>query len=210
MNTTEIIIKNSIKSYDEFYQRMKEQFIAYEKIEGISDWGKYDFSIDCSEDQMKFKDMLQIRFIEELTEASEARDEENLEHFKEEITDAINFFMSAYIMTGIDLNKFTPIKNIIKESLYFKCSKVDMLNYNWKNMCWELVDKVGRICNLLKNRPWSQSNYLVSLLDFEKRLKDLWIYFWTFIKNLSIDKELLFDMVERKIEVNQHRIETGY
>ena len=62
-----------------------------EKIEGIANWKEYSFSIDCAQDQMKFKDMLQIRFIEELTEASAA---EEYEHFWEEITDALNFFLS--------------------------------------------------------------------------------------------------------------------
>ena len=84
MNTTEIKWNHEIKSFDELFKAAKEQFLMYEKLEGIDDWEKYDFSIDCSADQMKFKDMLQIRFIEELTEASIAMDEEG-EHFWEEI-----------------------------------------------------------------------------------------------------------------------------
>ena len=76
----------------------------YEKLEG-RDWKKYDFSIDCAEDQMLFKDMLQIRCIEELTEASIAFKEGSYEHFKEEITDALNFYLSAMVMYGYEMKK---------------------------------------------------------------------------------------------------------
>ena len=41
---------------------------------------------------MKFKDMLQIRFIEELTEASMAVDDKN--HFHEEVTDVSRYFLT--------------------------------------------------------------------------------------------------------------------
>ena len=90
--------------YDDLYKYAMKQFIEYEKLEGINNWKEYDFSIDCSNDQMKFKDMLQIRCIEELTEATHAMD--NKEHFFEEMTDATNFFLSAYCMLGIDFKDF--------------------------------------------------------------------------------------------------------
>ena len=103
MNTTEIKIKHKINSFEDLYKYANKQFLEYEKIEGINNWKEYDFSIDCSQDQMKFKDMLQIRCIEELTEATHTLDNE--EHFWEEIGDSLNFFLSAYVMLGVDFNK---------------------------------------------------------------------------------------------------------
>lgn len=205
MNTTEIKIKGKIKSFDDLYQYAMKQFLEYEKIEGIDNWEEYDFSIDCSNDQMRFKDMLQIRCIEELTEATHALD--NKEHFYEEITDATNFFLSAYCMLGVNFKDFENVEEIFEG--FGKMDKVPPYN-----LCAEffyyIVDGIGDLCNLLKNRPWAQSNYLVSMYDFNEKLKHLWTTYWSVIGWLGIKKEQLFEMFERKYEVNQFRIKSNY
>ena len=90
MNILDIEVKYQIHNYKELLFYAKKQFFKYEEIEGIKNWEEYDFSIDCSEDQLKFKDILEIRFVEELTEMTLAID--NLSHFKEELIDSFNFF----------------------------------------------------------------------------------------------------------------------
>lgn len=204
MNTLEIKKENIVNSFEDFYKVAKKQFYDYEKLEGISNWKKYDFSIDCSEDQIKFKDMLQIRFIEELTEASAAIEEK--EHFWEEITDALNFFISAYIMVGTDFNKLPKPSNYLSKESNPKVP--DFINYSIK--AYGLVHRVGYLCNLLKNRPWAQSNYLVSMVDFNERFEDLWVSFWKFLGDLGLSEQDIFDLFERKVLVNRWRIKTGY
>lgn len=204
MNTLEIKTKNKIKSWDDFYKEARKQFLAYEKLEGIDNWKEYDFSIDCSEDQMKFKDMLQIRFIEELTEASESINEE--EHFWEEITDSLNFFISAFIMADIDFKKLPHPENYLPKKDKRKIPSIK----KYSIMTYQLIHNVGTLCNLLKNRPWAQSNYLVSMFDFNVRIKILWMSFWNYLGKLGINKNTLFDLFERKVEVNKYRIKTGY
>ena len=205
MNTTEIKMKYIINSFDDLYKYANKQFIEYEKLEGINNWKEYDFSIDCSQDQMKFKDMLQIRCIEELTEATHAMD--NQEHFFEEITDAVNFFLSAYCMLGVDFKDFENVEYILSQY----CPRKHLPDYNdCAKYFYYIVDDIGNLCNLLKNRPWAQSNYLVSMYDFNERLKTLWSTFWNVIGWLGITKEQLFEMFERKYEVNKFRIKTGY
>lgn len=210
MNTTEIKTKGLIKSFDDLFLYAKKQFRNYEKIEGISDWDEYDFSIDCAQDQAKFKDMLQIRCVEELTEATHALDNED--HFHEELTDAINFFLSAYCMLGEDLKSFPSLEGKFpKEELGLK--------YDWSDprlqaelyiAFYSIVNAIGNLCNLLKNRPWAQSNYLVSMHDFDLRLGELWDVFWTVVSSLGITEEKLFDLFERKYLCNLWRIKTGY
>lgn len=205
MNTTEIKLKHIINSFDDLYKYAMKQFLHYEKIEGIDNWKEYDFSIDCSEDQMKFKDMLQIRCIEELTEATHALDNED--HFYEEVTDALNFFLSAYCMLGVDFKDFKDPEQIMKETTpsNFK------IHLSWiGSLFYEIVDAIGDLCNLLKNRPWAQSNYLVSMYDFNLRLDKLWNTFWTVLARLALSKEQVFEMFERKYLVNAWRIKTGY
>ena len=209
MNTSDIKYNGEIKSFDELYERAKEQFIKYETLEGIENWDEYDFSIDCSVDQMKFKDMLQIRFIEELTEASISIPEPE-EHFWEEIGDALNFFLSAYVMLGVDFKKLPdPDKILKKYKLGHKKTKIDTL-YNFSMKAYPIVEKVGYLCNLLKNRPWRQANFLVSLVDFDERLEELWVTYWKFMNSLCLSPDDVFEMFWKKYQVNLYRIETGY
>lgn len=210
MNTLEVKTKNRIKSFEDLYKYAKKQFLEYEKLEGIDNWKKYDFSIDCSEDQMKFKDMLQIRFIEELTEASDAKE---YEHFWEEITDALNFFLSSYIMLGIDFKTLPNPEYILIRLSDARKILWDRGYFTFDNLCelfYPLVHQTGKLCNLLKNRPWAQSNYLVSLYDFNIELEKLWKLFWKTLYLLGISKEVLFELFERKYVVNNIRRESGY
>lgn len=201
MNTTEIKIKHKINSFEDLYKYAMKQFLNYEKIEGIDNWKEYDFSIDCSQDQMKFKDMLQIRCIEELTEATHALDNED--HFYEEVTDALNFFLSAYCMLGVDFKTFKDPEQILE-------TRKDYIDGDIWIHFYDIVNDIGDLCNLLKNRPWAQSNYLVSLYDFDLRLHKLWTTFWTVLARLALSKEQIFEMFERKYMVNLFRIHSGY
>lgn len=218
MNTTEIKKRIKINSFDELYDYARKQFLTYEKLEGVipeateEAWAKYDFSIDCSEDQRLFKDMLQIRFIEELAEASV--EVENLDHYLEELSDATNFFLSACVMLGVDFNRLkSPETWLYKEDWLKQCEvpePVILGEYIRDKMFWKVAEDVGMLCNLLKNRQWSQSNYLVSLEDFHERFLILWEDFWKILGEAGITKKKLFDMFERKYSVNFFRIETGY
>ena len=211
MNTTEVKTKGLIRSWEDLWLYARKQFVAYEKIEGIEDWDDYDFSIDCSDDQTRFKDMLQIRCIEELTEATHALDNE--EHFYEEITDSLNFLLSAYCMIGADFSALGDPESMIYMSECDFCFSDLSDPFSRKELFsafYTIVDAIGNLCNLLKNRPWAQSNYLVSLSDFDQRLKELWVVFWSVINWMEIPKEKIFDMFERKYLVNRFRISTGY
>ena len=205
MNTLEVKYEHKINNWVDFVKYATKQFIEYEKLEGRN-WKEYDFSIDCAEDQMLFKDMLQIRCIEELTEASIAYNE-SYEHFIEEITDAINFFVSACVMCN-KLDKM-PIPEINHKdrtkSIYNNTSYKEL-----GNLFYTFIEKIGYLCNLLKNRPWTQSNYLVSILDFDERFNDLWFAFWDLLDLLGFSKEKVYECFERKYEVNKWRIKTGY
>lgn len=204
MNTLDVEVNIKINNEKELLKFAKEQFEDYEKIEGIEDWSKYDFSIDCSQDQAKFKDMFQIRFIEELTEATE--DKQNPDHFYEEITDSFNFFISGLIMYGYDFEK----KPLGLDKLRSISSYQDLTDKDLFAETYRIVEATGKLCNLLKNRPWSQSNYLVSMIDFEERLDNLINIYLNYLSLVGMSSEKLFDLFARKMSVNLFRIRTGY
>lgn len=85
-----------------FQDIFKKQKLVFEKYMEFEPNKIEDFDINCYSDQQILKDFLQIRFIEELTEASE--DPDNKDHFLEEIVDALNFLVEAYIIYGWDFD----------------------------------------------------------------------------------------------------------
>jgi hypothetical protein len=73
-----------------------------------------------------------------------------------------------------------------------------------------VIKSIGLTANLLKNRKWRQSQYLVDLLIFEKRFKEVWNWFEYLVYYSGITKEELFEEWSKKYQCNLFRIETNY
>lgn len=210
MNTNDFkpLEYNPDTCWDTIFKLQKKVFVEYMKQEKI-DWPNYDFDINCYEDQQLLKDFLEIRFVEELTEATE--DMEHEDHFLEEMIDALNFLVEAYIIYGWGpkdlkpgtayLNKFdddskphdlTGVDNILFACFYY------------------LVESVGKTCNKLKNRPWKQCQYLVDLIVFEERFKEIFKWFMYVCNYCRITQETLFKVWSQKYQCNLYRISTRY
>ena len=96
MNTQDIEVNIKINNIEDMYKYAKLQFEAFNKVEHRPSYNDgYIFNIDDPNDQMWFKQFIQMRFCEELAEAEEARS--NDQHFMEELTDAFNFLLAATI-----------------------------------------------------------------------------------------------------------------
>lgn len=161
----------------------------------------YDFDINVYQDQQIFKDFLQIRFIEELTEAM--ADTQNINHFKEEITDAFNFLVTAYSIYGWGNDLEWHFDAAVTPLEISNTSEI-------KELMWNIVQLVGNTCNHLKNRPWRQSQYLVDLYVFEKDLKEIWVYFNYVLSILGITPREIFEQWSLKYQVNKFRLDSNY
>lgn len=208
MNTRDITVKLP-KDVDLFwiYNHHKKMFYKFMELEGISNWKEYNFSIDTAADQTIFKDVLQIRFIEELTEATTSGC--IIDHFEEEIIDSFNFLLSGLVALDMkleDLPKWKDRKRN-KLKLWF------ILKYRRNKLnaeTYKVVEKVGLLTNLLKSRPWAQNQLLVDSMMFNKRLVDLWVQFNEYINWLGIDLDTLYKLWYQKSEINYFRLKTGY
>lgn len=199
------------------FEKQKEVFIEFMKQEKI-DWTTYDFDINCYEDQQLLKDFLEIRFVEELTEATE--DLIHPDHFLEEMVDAFNFLMEAYIIYGWDYRNLTnwpeyfrdsSNKDDFKNLLNFLTS--DFLPITKKEFYAQfylVVEATGKTCNKLKNRPWKQCQYLVDLIVFEERFRNIFKQFISLCVYCGITQRILFDCWSQKYKVNKYRLETRY
>lgn len=200
MNTEDFKpLKIPKKPLEHIFKKQKEILHEFMLLEGI-DLKTYNFDINCLEDQQLLKDFLQIRFIEELTEASVDMDNRN--HFEEEIIDAFNFLVEAYILYGYSYKD-------LKSWVDFDFEHSQNSNNN-VHMLYSVVEKVGKTCNLLKNRPWKQSQYLVDLYLFEENLKKIWAFFNKLCSYFNISLDKLFEVWSLKYQVNKFRIRTRY
>lgn len=208
MNTRDIVVKLPADvDLEWIYAQHKKMFYKFMELEGIPDWKAYNFSIDTAADQSIFKDVLQIRFIEELTEATTAGTV--LDHFEEEIIDSFNFFLSSLVALDKELSDFPAWKDRRRNKLKlwwilrFRRNKLDAETY-------KVIEKVGLLTNLLKSRPWAQNQLLVDSLLFQRRLTDLWNQFNHYINWLGIDLATLYKLWYQKSEINYFRLKTGY
>lgn len=208
MNTRDIEVKLP-KDVDLhwIYNQHKKMFYKFMELEGISNWKEYNFSIDTAADQSIFKDVLQIRFIEELTEATTAGTV--LDHFEEEIIDSFNFLLSSLVALDKKLEDLPAWKDR-------KCNKLKLwwiLRFRRNKLnseTYKVVEKVGLLTNLLKSRPWAQNQLLVDSLLFNRRLNDLWVQFNHYINWLGIDLATLYRLWYQKSQINYFRLKTGY
>jgi NTP pyrophosphatase (non-canonical NTP hydrolase) len=141
------------------------------------------------------------RVTEEIVEALE--DIEHPKHLKEELTDAFNFLIELYHLYGWRLEQLSPLE--IPKMNLGEDQEIDFEIYAMK-----VIKQLGLTCNLLKNRPWRQSQYLVDLLVFEQRFKEVWPNFLLFLGVCGMTKEELFDQWSLKYQVNKFRIESMY
>lgn len=184
------------------FKEQKKIFLKFMEVEKNAVDIK-NFDINCYEDQQLIKDFLQIRFIEELNEAT--LDRLDSDHFKEELVDALNFLIESYIIYGYDYKDLGPWKDI--------CYYSDNLITNTNKLYSEfyiVVEQVGKTCNLLKNRPWKNCQYLVDLYIFETSFKKIWQKFNRLICQLKIREKELFEIWSLKYQVNTFRLKTRY
>lgn len=194
-------------SFKEIFKKQKVIFEMYMKHEKTS---VEDFDINVYSDQQTLKDFLQIRFIEEITEAT--ADVHHEDHFLEEIVDAFNFLVEAYIIYGWDYKDLPEWKNIYQNDSRKGPIAIEVQSQApyFGTQFYQVVQAVGNACNLLKNRPWRQSQYLVDLLEFEKLFKSIWSEFNALCDGVGITKKMIYETWSLKYQVNIYRLKTKY
>ena len=202
-----------VGSLAEIIEKQKEIMFAFEpnlkqRVE--------DFDIDIFEDQMLLKDFLLVRTVEEITEAGSAIKANHIEHYKEEIIDVFNFLIETAIILNypIDVPDNVNIQDYFKEvTLYeFKevCNNIEeQTEYILKHL-FELIQSIGELTNVLKLRPWRQSQYPVDLLIFKQRWERIWVHFWLSQKITGFSWEEFKIIWSKKYQVNKFRIDSSY
>jgi len=177
-------------TWPEIFQNQKEVKFLYEpESERIFQ----DFDIDCYEDQEVFKKYC-WRITEELMESLEDRCNET--HFKEELIDGMNFLIELYLLYGWNFED-------VNEP--FKFGLMDL-----NHQILKIVYQLGITANLLKNRQWRRSQYLVDLYIFEPRFKIIWTQYIKLFFAIGMKEEEIRSLWSLKYQVNMFRINSNY
>ena len=212
-----------VKDLAEIIEKQREIMFAFEpnlkkRVE--------EFDIDIYEDQMLLKEFLLERTIEEITEAYAAFRAQHYEHYLEEIVDVFNFLIETHILlenvvvnskdhlsTIYDLFKFYEKHTELSIHLYDVENRVDPINIcqdKIKPDLFDIVPYIGELTNLLKQRPWRESQYPVDLLTFKNRWCDLLNVFLLTLIRQGIGFDILSNIWSKKYQVNKFRIDSNY
>lgn len=182
------------KIFDKQLELMKE----YKEIENLPTW---PLNLDLFEHQVIIKDFKQ-RGMEEIAEAIEAFKEGNVDHFKEELIDALHFFTELNLLCGKNFDFFKyPDNSRVKDKVILQT-----LYYNYG----VLAEKYGLLCNTLKNKPWKQTQMKTDQVKFYELLKKSFEQFMLLLYSCGMNRDDIYNYYFRKHEVNKFRIESKY
>lgn len=202
------ILTEKDKKMDELWNKLEEQFYrfiqkwGYIKEPTKEAWQQYNFSIHNLEEQNLIKRLWSTCAIEELAEFVDAA-KDGVEHQEEELCDFFNFLCSGYIAMGYswrDVGMYPfPAMNFWGAPHFI--AHIDL---------WEITKTIHLAMNKLKNRPWTDSNFKVDMLKFEELIKSVAKQAQRLICDYFFSWEEFLEEIEKKIQINKERMETGY
>lgn len=238
MNITHAIEENvSGDMLEAIFGRQNELMIKYHDIElrsGLMQTEDCPVNLDDKRGQARIKDY-SWRVTEELGEALDARMQDDLPHFKEELIDGLHFLTELSILSGIGVDNI--IKNgidyweekegnswaygILWDSVVSEAYDLDKLrgllhlagylydDFDLEERISSFIMHIGMTCNCLKNKPWKQSNMITDKEAFYKSLGATWISYISILM-ITMDAEEICDTYLRKSQVNKFRQRSNY
>lgn len=236
MNITHAIEENvSGDMLEAIFWRQEELMTKYHDIElrsGLMQTEDCPVNLDDKRGQARIKDF-SWRVTEELGEALDARTQDDLPHFKEELIDGLHFLTELSILSGInniikngvdyweEREKETWAHGVLWDSVVMEAYSLDKLkglvhlagylydDFNLEERISNFIMHIGMTCNCLKNKPWKQSNMITDKEAFYKSLGATWISYIS-ILIVVMDAEEICDTYLRKSQVNKFRQRSNY
>ena len=238
MNITHAVEENvSGDMLEAIFGRQKELMIKYHDIElrsGLMQTEDCPVNLDDKRGQARIKDY-SWRVTEELGEALDARMQDDLPHFKEELIDGLHFLTELSILSGIGADNI--LKNAIDyweekegsnwahgimwDSVVAEAYDLDKLkgllhfaiylydDFSLEERISNFIMHIGMTCNCLKNKPWKQSNMITDKEAFYKSLGETWISYISILV-VTMGSEEICDTYLRKSQVNKFRQRSNY
>ncbi|MBO7695469.1 MAG: dUTP diphosphatase [Methanobrevibacter sp.] len=190
------------------FDRQKELMEKYHDIElksGLMQTEQCPVNLDDKKGQARIKDF-SWRVIEEVGEALDALEQDDMVHYSEELIDGLHFLTELTILSGYDYNSFFDVE-------YKDCLSMlidDASNFSCINdAVSKLVKDLGMMCNCLKNKPWKQTNMVTDKSLFFSQLNKVWRNYIGLL-NFTLTCDDIVNIYLKKSQVNKFRQRSNY
>lgn len=202
---------------------LMEKYVKIEDSNGLRWTTDIPVNIHSGKGQSQLKDFA-WRIMEEIFEAletyfnmnrTELTKDELLLHTREELADGLHFLIELLILAGLKDFDIKKILNTYFETIEILNSVTGITDFEriiTEDIHYRVVEFgiwLGRSMNLLKNKPWKQTQYNTDeerLYEYLKEsLKRYILLMLTFMDPLDI-----MNLYFRKTDVNKFRIESNY
>lgn len=204
---------------------LAEKYLPIEKENGLLQTEDIPVDINDRKAQARLKDFA-WRVSEELYEATDAliTHQDNINHFLEEMIDALHFFLELNILCGIDpqkikeyfalpddVDKLFSLHHLVM-NLPFAQNNVDIQYIPDACLIYTTIGQpIGNAMNKLKNKPWKQSHMVTEYDQFIDCLIPAWVGFFRVLGlKHGLTAEQIFTLYFKKSEVNKFRIRSNY
>lgn len=202
------------------FARQRELMYKYHVIEvrsGLMQTEDCPVNLHDAKGQARLKDFA-WRTIEEITEATEAlqRHPNDLEHFYEELVDALHFFVEQQILAGINPEDYSggcivSADEDLLEYHFKQCKEIQEDDPQTINeLCYQFIEYIGCAMNTLKNKPWKQSHMLTDIPMFLQWMYKAFRSYIVLMKYLGLSAEDVYNLYFRKAAVNSFRQNSAY
>ena len=206
MNITHAVDEEVVgDKLEAIFNRQKELMEKYHDIElrsGLMQTEDCPVNLDDKRGQARIKDF-SWRVMEEVGEALDAYEQDDMVHFKEELIDGLHFLTELTILSGIELGN--TLEELVDMNEPFFKPDDKMLDH----VVRDLVMEMGMMCNCLKNKPWKQTNMVTDKVMFNIQLGKVWNrYICLLSMYMSVDE--ITNTYLKKSQVNKFRQRSNY
>lgn len=199
---------------DAFSFLYKKQYELYEKYKDIEEMpDEYPLNIHGKEAQIWVKDFF-WRVTEELMEGFEAIVKCDYDHYLEELSDALHFYLEIFVLLGYDEFKIDPLLSERQDFYDFDSYRRNEFIDKVKIKMHTTVYYMGLAANCLRNKKWKQSQVLVDEQKFKDYLETGLMFLieliLTAFKPGGEYKKDILNIYFKKFQVNQFRQRSKY
>jgi len=202
------------------FDHQRTLMIRYDEIERKNGFKvpEFPYHIENAQVQARIKDMF-WRTTEELAEALETiptvsylqnwpahwDSDVEVRHFFEEITDALHFLVEASIIANLDPQEVQTLSTSI-----FNYQAFREQTYRTLRLIKQIPMALGSTANILKNKPWKQTQMCTDTKKFKENFLISWRHFLEMWACLDCKEVHLYIFYTKKNLVNQWRQKTKY
>lgn len=213
-------LKNFGKLIFQNQSTLMEKYVEIEDKNGLRWTTDIPVNIHSGKGQSQLKDFA-WRVMEEVFESLEVAFDMNqtklskkelIFHAKEELGDGLHFLIELLILSGIQQSAIEEVIDGFFGVLTDRDFKPESVSFYVEDVHYSTVEFgiwLGRAMNLLKNKPWKQTQYNTDENRFFKylleALRKYFILMFQFMTKLEI-----MNFYFRKTEVNNFRIKSNY